>query len=401
MANDLYDSFYELATNVAEFFGGEISETGKIFAEAGQEIMNTVFATLELQEGLQEASVGAEGFGKALNSAMGVIGWIVMAVQIISKVFSIFTQLHDARLQKQIENIEADVESLQKSLERLEEQMEEVYSIGSIMFTYDRSQSNIEDQIEGYRKMIELEKEKKKTDIEKIKEYNEEIENLQEKQKELEINRNKEVGGFGGAQDYKEASTAFVEAWLDAFKETGDGLSGLEEQFNEYFVNMVKKQLLGRGVESIMTNFYEEWNNMLRDGYMDDTEIDKSRGLMEEYGIRLNDYLTSATNALGLSADLLGGNAELGTLQKGIQGITEDQADILASYLNSIRFIIGEHTGYLKKIADNYNNTDTANPMLGQLQLIVNQTTAIHDLLDSVTRAGHKDGGYGIKVFTN
>lgn len=395
------EQWAEAIKNTADATDALLDSLGVAEDSATRIAVQAVSMTADMIVNVVQLQVQFKAAGIEANTMLGIIGWIAMALQAVAKIFTFIFGLHDARLQKQIENIEADVESLQKSLERLEEQMEEVYSIGSIMFTYDRSQSNIEDQIEGYRKMIELEKEKKKTDIEKIKEYNEEIENLQEKQKELEINRNKEVGGFGGAQDYKEVSTAFVEAWMDAFKETGDGLSGLEEQFNEYFVNMVKKQLLGRGVESIMTNFYEEWNNMLRDGYMDDTEIDKSRGLMEEYGIRLNDYLTSATNALGLSADLLGGNAELGTLQKGIQGITEDQADILASYLNSIRFIIGEHTGYLKKIVDNYNNTDTANPMLGQLQLIANQTTAIHDLLDSVTRAGHKDGGYGIKVFTN
>jgi hypothetical protein len=37
--------------------------------------------------------------------------------------------------------------------------------------------------------------------------------------------------------------------------------------------------------------------------------------------------------------------------------------------------------------------------MLSQLQMLVEQTKAINDLLGSVTRHGHTKGGYGLKVF--
>jgi hypothetical protein len=157
---------------------------------------------------------------------------------------------------------------------------------------------------------------------------------------------------------------------------------------------------------------------------MDEKDWDALNALMAQKKEQLNAFLTGMTEEMGV--DEMVGKGELDGLQKGIQGITEDQADILASYLNSIRFMVGEQVGYLKKIAgvdtateevqQNYNPTLTTskaieelqksmsqqednNPMIPHLKTIAEQTSAIHALLDSVTLSGHTRGGQGIKVF--
>ena len=402
MANDLYDSFYDLANNVTELFGGEISETGKIFAESGQEMMNTVLNTISLQKELQAASAQASAFGKALNSAMGIVGWIVMGVQLISKVFSIVTQVHDNKIEKKIQSQIDSVEELEKQYKSLEKTLEHVYSIDTITKFSDDAVNNIDQQIAALDEMIALETEKKNQDEERIKEWYEQREESLEERERLLEEKEKALGGIGGEADYKEASERFVEAWLDAYQETGDGLKGLEEAFDEFFMNMVKKQLVARGVEKMMEPLFKEFDRMFdqdSDGNEKVTkkELDNFQNLWDEALPMMNTTLKSIVEQMGATDEILKGG-ELGTLQKGIQGITEDQANILASYLNSIRFIIGEHTGYLKTIASNYGDTEVPNPMLGQLQVIANQTSAIHTLLESVTKTGHPQGGYGIKV---
>jgi hypothetical protein len=402
MANDLYDSFYDLANNVAEAFGGEISETGKIFAESGQEMMNTVLNTISLQKELQKASATANAFGKALNSAMGIVGWIVMGVQLISRVFSIVTQLHDNKIEKKIQSQIDSVEELEKQYKSLEKTLEHVYSIDTITKFSDDAVNNIDQQIAALDEMIALETEKKNQDEERIKEWYEQREESLEERERLLVEKEKALGGIGGEADYKDASERFVEAWLDAYQETGDGLKGLEEAFDEFFMNMVKKQLVARGVEKMMEPLFKEFDRMFdqdSDGNEKVTkkELDNFQNLWDEALPMMNTTLKSIVEQMGATDEILK-SGELGTLQKGIQGITEDQADILASYLNSIRFIIGEHTGYLKTIASNYGDTEVPNPMLGQLQVIANQTSAIHTLLESVTKTGHPQGGFGIKV---
>lgn len=87
-------------------------------------------------------------------------------------------------------------------------------------------------------------------------------------------------------------------------------------------------------------------------------------------------------------------------LQKGIQGITESTAEIIASYLNSIRFFVADTnskiTEYMKILS---GDNESTNPMLSYLKVISKQTTAIYALLGSVTKNGHPSGGYGLKVF--
>ena len=385
----------------ADTLGNAFASVDQLLEALGVGEDSVARAMLQAGQAMTDMISQMANLAAASNTALGVIGIIATAVQTVAKIFSIFSALHDAKLEKQIEKQAAAVETLEKAYERLQKQMEAAYSIADIQHITAERQKNSEEQIASYERMIELEKQKKDSDAEKIKEWREAIEEEKEAMLEAEREREKAVGGFGNQEDYKEASEAFVDAWMSAFRETGNGLSGLEEKMDEYFLNMVKKQLLGRGVEQLMANFYNEWDNMVgEDGYFDSTEMDKARSLMDEYGIRLNNYLTSATAALGVSDELMG-KSQLGTLQKGIQGITEDQADVLSAYINSIRFMVGESNGYLKIIASNYSNGDTPNPMLGQLQLIANQATAINDLLSSVTKAGHKEGGYGIKVFTD
>ena len=109
--------------------------------------------------------------------------------------------------------------------------------------------------------MIQAEEDKKKkTDKDKIRGWKNEIEDMKETLKELEEERIKGLGGFGSESEYKSATEAFVSAWLDAYKETGDGLSGLEEQFNEFFTNMVKNQLMMRGVDRYLDGFYKQFD---------------------------------------------------------------------------------------------------------------------------------------------
>ena len=96
--------------------------------------------------------------------------------------------------------------------------------------------------------------------------------------------------------------------------------------------------------------------------------------------------------------DLLG-SSNLSGLQAGIQGITEEQADILAAYWNSVRFYVANMDTTLTQLANHImGNTEVENPQLAQLKIIASQTTAINNLLSSLTAKHPTMAGYGIKV---
>ena len=329
-----------------------------------------------------------------------IAGGIAGLVGGIFSVIKLFNQLHDNKLEKQIKQQEHQVKLMGKAYEKLEKQMEGAYSTDSIKQNTDEMLKNLEEQVAAYEKMAELEQAKKDTDKEKVEQYLEERDKALEEREKLLIEREKAVGGFGGQEDYKSASEEFVDAWLSAFKETGSGLSGLQEKFDEFFINMIKKQLLNNVMEKSMTAFYDDWDAVLADGRMDAQEAESLKQAWKTLQGELDSKLQAMTEVIGVADDIRG-TAELGTLQKGIQGVTEDTAEIIASYLNAIRFMLGEQSSNIKSITDNYGNIEAPNTMLGQLKMIADNTRAINDLLGSVTKAGHREGGYGIKVFTD
>ena len=100
--------------------------------------------------------------------------------------------------------------------------------------------------------------------------------------------------------------------------------------------------------------------------------------------------------------DLTSGDSNLSGLARGIQGITEEQADILAAYWNSCRFFLSNIDMTLTNLANHVMGTaNVESPMVTQLKIIAQQTSAINTLLQSVSRGGHTMGGVGLKVFIN
>lgn len=334
------------------------------------------------------------------NSALGVIGYIAMALKAIATIFASIFAAKDNRLKKQIENIEDKVESLRKAYEKLEKQMDEAYNLDSISDVAKKGQKNLEEQIDATYKMIELERQRKNQDEDKIKDWQDEIEDANEKLKELEIERRQALGGLGGQADYKAASEAFVDAWLTAFRETGDGMQGLEEQYDEMITNMIKKQLTTRVAEKVLAPFYSYFDSMFDEtskggARVTEDELRRLEQLKEDSLMQMNDQLSALSTIFG--KDIMG-QVELGTLQKGIQGITEQQADILASYLNTIRFFVAEQNSYLQDIAMAQGVSQRENPMVEHLKVVAEQTTAIHELLDNLLVPHPTQSGRGLKV---
>jgi hypothetical protein len=140
-------------------------------------------------------------------------------------------------------------------------------------------------------------------------------------------------------------------------------------------------------------------------------EINELKDLLLE---QTNEQLKELAGVFGL-----GGEGSLSGLAAGIQGMTEEQANILEAYWNDVRMDtnsindnVATIVGLLRDGAGGVGggegkgnifgdpNVET-NPMLKQLDLIAVNTAATHRILESVTKSGHSQGGYGIKVFAD
>ena len=195
----------------------------------------------------------------------------------------------------------------------------------------------------------------------------------------------------------KSAAEEFASAWLEAYKETGDGLTALEDKWDEYINNVIMKQLALRGIEKFLEPIMKNLNNMIgSDSYLSNDELEALQKQIEETMPALNEYFKTITENFGVP--ITGGEDNGSTLNKGIQSITESQADVLTAYANSIRFFSADSNLRLQNIEAMFNGT-IESPLITEMR---NQTMLIRNinsLLDGVVKAGHPDGGFGIRVF--
>lgn len=385
------DNAFSATRDILSAVGVESDSVAGTLLEAGQNMTSLIFSAIEMQ--LQFKAMGV-----AANSALGVIGWIATALQVVAQLFTALFSIHDKKKEKQIQKELDLVKKLEKEYKKLEKAMDEAYSVDAMKSSYDEAQKNLDAQIESYEKIIQLEKAKKKTDNDKLEEYQDKLEELREQKEEL---KREKVEDFGGNYDFRSVTREFVDAWLDAFRETGIGIDGLDEKFKELMQNIVVEQAVMTGASKILQPMLDSINKSLEDDFvLDSDELSSIEELNEDARLRLDQFLKSLFGEGGVFSDYVNteANGELDGLQKGIQGITEETAQIIEGYLNSIRFFVSEKYNLLSNFVSSFTNTEMENPIISQLKIIAVQTTSINTLLNSLTAPHPTQDGFGIKV---
>lgn len=129
---------------------------------------------------------------------------------------------------------------------------------------------------------------------------------------------------------------------IDAFKETGDAVSDLGKVFEDLGETILNSLLSSWVLDNILQKYEDKGKEIIEDiafGTSETVIADKLAELVDgikkdvEAGEDFFNYLIEYFQGAGLL-----GNGEGGaTLADGIKGITEDTANLLASYLNAIR----------------------------------------------------------------
>lgn len=342
---------------------------------------------------------------KEMNAALGPIGWVLIALQAVATILSSIFGNHDKDLQKEIEEHERKIKKLEREYDKLKESIDNVWDITKLQEYGNELDENINKQIVSLNAMIAAERDKKDTDWDKINEWQEQIEDLRDTLADSANDMIAELGGVGSDENFKTLAENFASAWLEAFQETGDGLSGLQESFDDFMENYVKQQILLRLSDKFLKPMFEEFDSLIAtrtDMEQEDQEryfelqaqITKLRNTAnnsvvksvakkanaaadeiensEEYKrlqkaytdfLKPNDINTEAIkdwsdkmkevfgeyneaaeeifNQIGWEP---GGKANLSALQQGIQGITETTAEALEALLNSIRSFVNQQT---------------------------------------------------------
>lgn len=403
---NIRDTFNDAASSLMgalEAAGVDADSMAMSFAQMGIDMFDVVFQAVQMTIQLKAIQAQAAATATTMQTMLGIVGWISLGLQGLSKIFTALFGIGDKKKQKQIENIQDQVDALTKSYERLSEAVDEAFDLKAMQADAQAANRNLQQQINKYNEMIALENAKKKTDKDKIQDWRDEIASLQE---EIAENNKKifSTATDGIVDSVMDASRQFTDAWLEAFQETGSGLTGLESEFKDMMQRLVKQQ-----ASMLITQKYvDAWKTSLeqfinpKDLELTTDEARRWVSTVTSSLPQLNQALKNYFDAMQMAGvDLSGdkGGDQMSGLQRNIQSITEQTAEIIASYLNSIRFFVSEQNTTLSNIAASLGATNTNNPMLSELKAHTDLIRSIRDGLNSMMRGGHRLGGMGLKIF--
>ena len=364
------------------------SDMGKSGIEMASGINEVITTTTKL---IGEIQAGGASFSTSMAAAGGYIGLIIIALQVVAKIISFIRAQEKKHRERELEALADKVDDLAKKYDKLGKAISSAYDAQKVKELNREMEKNLENQKIAIQRAIAINQMDKdaadpNSEVSKnIKKLKEQLDDLEEQEAERQASYIQKWGGLGDAESRMSFVEDMTQAWLDSFKETGDGLSGLEEQWNEYFDNIALKQLTLRTKKKAM----DDYMNLI-DKFVSKQSLGGEELTREELD-KLNKYkeilFQSYNEEMKKYAELLGikGGQDTGTLSalaKGVQSITESQAEVIESYLNSIRMFVASSNGEAKE----------------QTKYM----RSLFELLNGMTASfGGRAGGVGIKVVTD
>ena len=176
IANEVSSSITEITGNLENVFGTMSAGT-----------KDTIDSISEIAGGIGQAAQGASQFAMGYMT-MNLVQMVTGGIQALSgltktigALFAIGDKKKEREIQRQIKNIE----DLGKAYDNLKEKMEAAWSADDLRTQTKDTVANLDQQIESYNAMIKAEQDKKKTDKDRIKEWQEAIEELEKTKQEI------------------------------------------------------------------------------------------------------------------------------------------------------------------------------------------------------------------------
>lgn len=380
-------------TGMLEGFGVEIPEWLKGTTEGLGQIFD---------------GLGSIDLTKPFSIVTGAFKTVAGLGKTIGSIFGIGNK--DKKKEREIQRQIKNIETLGKAYDELKEKMETAWSADDLRTQTKDTVANLDSQIASYQAMIKAEEDKKKTDHARIEEWQDAIEELKKTRKELEQQAIEEMGGIGET-NYKDAAQAFADAWVDAFNESEDGLKALQETFDDYITNLIKKQAMMKLVQARMKSVFEAIDKSVTEGSAGGINLTKEelaniQSLGESALKGLNEDLLALMETLGYKGTSAGQTAELSSLTQSIQGLSEQTADELAAILESVRFFVAQQTtdiSAIRALLDARYGLEAeysdSNPMLVELRAQTGYLEILSDRIDRVFATNANSRGAGLRVY--
>lgn len=344
-------------------------------------------ATMEMIQGVAMAGIAMSAAIKSAEKGSVILTAISIALQAISWIAGLFN--NDEKIEKRIQNIQRNIDALSNSFDRMQHAAEQTYWVfsdeekeahekrlnairdqiaaleqqavvarqswnfveyarltkqikelkyalekegnkGDMFQLYEMQKQNLKEQQELIKQQIQAEKGKKKTDWDKIAEWEEAIKDIDTQLEDMERSMMETLAGT----DTKSAIDEFADALVEAYCQGEDAAEALGAKTKEVLKNAVvealKRQFLAKAIDEAI----QFLGSAMEDGTLDPWEKSKFEAMVNAAGETFNNALEGIGDWI---KDMDGATEEEDDPLKGaIKGMSEQTADVLAGRANAI-----------------------------------------------------------------
>lgn len=241
--------------SVAQFLSDTFSNLGEAF---GSDTLSGIVEGINVaMDGLNSAMQGAEAgaiFGP-IGSAAGA------AIGLVSSLASSIAKIHDAKNEKRIQKLQDQVDTLDRSYEKLGKSIETAYGKSASSLIEDQNKL-LEQQKVLIQNQIKEEQDKKNTDSDRIKEWENQIDEINNL---ISDNKEKAINVIFG-EDLKSAIDNFAEAYVDAWASGENRAKSAKDVVKQMMQQMVTESIKA-AIKS--SNKMEEIRTKLQQFYAD------------------------------------------------------------------------------------------------------------------------------------
>jgi len=352
--------------SLAEDLGINVSESTKDAVQLGSDLFN---AGADIAEGIasKDPVKIIQGLAKAVKSVLN---------------------FNDKKKQRQIKQYQQAVDDLARSFKNL--QYETDKALGGDTYKNQRTMlDNLTKQQEEYRKMIKTEQSRKKTDNNKIKEWQQAIVELDQSKRDLLDSLAQDILQTNA----KDLATTLGDALAEAFGKGEDAAKSFEKVANDVLknaiLNQLKKKFLEDQLQGALDKLYEDMGGS-KDGTFNWNGLSPEE--QQAFKDKIKEISQNFTGMLDQYSDLFGDliDPNENSLSGAIKGVSEETASLIAGQVNAMRLLIVEA---------NKTRIDTNRILLQSLDRLANidyNTRSVLPLLEKlINRIDNAGRAYG------
>lgn len=277
--------------------------------------------------------------------------WLAIATAVLAVATfmgNFFSAKKVAKANKEIEQQQELLDKLQYTYDRLDKAKEKAFGSDYIK-DYNEQIKNLQAQQSAYLKQAEAERSKgKKADQDKIDDYLEKARDAADEIKDMQS----ELSEFFTGTDLTSAAKDFASAWLDAYLTYSNTADAIREKFQDMMKNMVINSVMAKMIQAQLKPFFDEIDTLASDGNLAAEDIARIMSEIPSQVDAIDKGLQLAADnleAAGVSFSSMRENGDFTGISRDIANASEESINGLAAGINTQNYYIS----HVPQIADN------------------------------------------------